>query len=307
MPVVVGFLIALAVAFFQNRSLSFEEKMKVAAKGVGDDSILTMLLIFLTAGAFSSVVSAAGGVESAVNFGLSIIPTNFMVVGIFLVGCFISVSMGTSVGTVTALTPFAAGIADKTDLPMALCVGAVVCGAMFGDNLSMVSDTTIAAVKTQGCNMKDKFKANFFIVLPAAILTAVLFYIATANIQYTITQDLSYNLWQVLPYLVVLVGALIGFNVFLVLISGILMSAVVGLVMGKFTFLEMFTIMGTGVSGMFEITVISHYCGGYFPSGQSPWWCGRHYSADPKGRKRPQRRAVGNRNDVFAGGLLYGK
>ena len=130
MPAIVGFLIALAVAFFQNRELKFAEKIKVAASGVGDDSIFTMLLIFLVAGAFSGIVNAAGGVDSTVNFGLSIIPSNFMVVGIFIVGCFISVSMGTSVGTITALTPIAAGIADKTGLSMALCVGAVVCGAM---------------------------------------------------------------------------------------------------------------------------------------------------------------------------------
>lgn len=257
MPAVIGFLIALAVAFFQNRKLKFGEKIKIAASGIGDESIFTMLLIFLAAGAFSSVVDAAGGVTSTVNFGLSIIPSDFMIVGIFIVGCFISVSMGTSVGTITALTPIAVGIADKTSLPLALCVGAVVCGAMFGDNLSMVSDTTIAAVKTQGCEMKDKFKANFLIVLPAAIVTIVLLVVRTLGNSYTITGDLSYNLWQVLPYLIVLVGALIGFNVFVVLISGILASSVVGIVMGKFTFLELFGILGKGVESMYEITVIS--------------------------------------------------
>ena len=236
MPAVVGFLIALAVAFLQNRKVKFAEKMQIAARSMGEENIVTMLLIFLVAGAFSGIVSAAGGVESTVNFGLSIIPSNFMVVGIFVVGCFISVSMGTSVGTITALTPIAAGIADKTDIPMALCIGAVVCGAMFGDNLSMVSDTTIAAVKTQGCEMKDKFKANFLIVLPAAILTIVLLIARTWNTDYILNGDLSYNLWQVLPYLIVLVGALIGFNVFVVLISGIVVSGIVGIAMGKFTF-----------------------------------------------------------------------
>lgn len=257
MPAIVGFLIALAVAFFQNRELKFAEKIKVAASGVGDDSIFTMLLIFLVAGAFSGIVNAAGGVDSTVNFGLSIIPSNFMVVGIFIVGCFISVSMGTSVGTITALTPIAAGIADKTGLSMALCVGAVVCGAMFGDNLSMVSDTTIAAVKTQGCEMKDKFKANFLIVLPAAVVTIALLIFRTMGTTYTLTGDLDYNILQILPYLIVLIGALIGFNVFIVLMSGILVSAVVGIAMGKFTFLEMFGILGEGIESMYEITVIS--------------------------------------------------
>lgn len=257
MPAVIGFLIALAVAFLQNRKVKFTEKMQIAARSMGEENIVTMLLIFLVAGAFSGIVSAAGGVESTVNFGLSIIPSNLMIVGIFVVGCFISVSMGTSVGTITALTPIAAGIAEKTDLPMALCIGAVVCGAMFGDNLSMVSDTTIAAVKTQGCEMKDKFKANFLIVLPAAVLTIILLVARTWNTEYLLKGDLSYNLWQILPYLIVLVGALIGFNVFAVLISGIAVSGVVGIALEKFTFLEMFGILGEGVESMYEITIIS--------------------------------------------------
>lgn len=257
MPAVIGFLIALAVAFLQNRKLKFGEKIKIAAAGAGEESIFTMLLIFLVAGAFSGIVNAAGGVESTVNFGLSIIPSNLMVVGIFVVGCFISVSMGTSVGTITALVPIAVGIAEKTGLSLALCVGAVICGAMFGDNLSMVSDTTIAAVKTQGCEMKDKFKANFFIVLPAAIVTVILLIVTTVNTSYTLVGDLNYNLWQILPYLIVLIGALIGFNVFAVLISGIAVSAAVGIILGKFTFLEMFGILGKGVESMYQITVIS--------------------------------------------------
>ena len=138
LPAIVGFIIALIVAFLQNKKLDFNAKMLVVSKGVGDDSIVTMLFIFIMAGAFSGIVKAAGGVTSTVNFGLSIIPSQFMVVGIFVVGCFISVSMGTSVGTITALAPIALGIAEKTGLSLPLCVGAVVCGAMFGDNLSSV-------------------------------------------------------------------------------------------------------------------------------------------------------------------------
>lgn len=257
MPAIVGFLIALFVAFLQNKELKFNEKIQVIAKGVGDDNIITMCLIFLCAGAFSGAVTAAGGVESTVNFGLSVLPSGIAVVGLFVIGCFISISMGTSMGTIAALAPIAVGISEKTGFNLAICIGAVVCGAMFGDNLSMISDTTIAAVKTQGCEMKDKFKANFFIVLPAAIVTIVIFYFITRNGSFKLTGPLDYNLWKVLPYLVVLIGALIGFNVFLVLISGTVMSVIVGVMTGSIAVGEVFTVIGTGVTGMYDITVIS--------------------------------------------------
>ena len=158
MPAVIGFLIALAVAFLQTRGISFNEKISIIAKGVGDDNIITMCLIFLVAGAFSGSVSAAGGVSSTVNLGLSLLPPGIAVIGLFVIGCFISISMGTSMGTIAALAPIAMGISEKTDFPIAICIGAVVSGAMFGDNLSMISDTTIAAVRTQGCDMRDKFR-----------------------------------------------------------------------------------------------------------------------------------------------------
>ncbi len=257
MPAIVAFLIALAVAFLQNRGLPFDEKIKVIAKGVGDDNIITMSLIFLCAGGFSGAVTAAGGVDSTVNFGLSILPSGVAVVGLFVIGCFISVSMGTSMGTIAALAPIAVGISEKTGFAMAICIGAVVCGAMFGDNLSMISDTTIAAVKTQGCEMKDKFKANFFIVLPAAIITIVIFFVITMGQSFEMTQDLPYNILQIVPYLLVLVGALIGINVFVVLIGGIVVSLIVGLATGTIAAAEMFTVVGSGVTGMYDITVIS--------------------------------------------------
>lgn len=257
MPAIVAFLIALAVAFVHNRGLSFDEKIKVIAKGVGDDNIITMSLIFLCAGGFSGAVTAAGGVDSTVNFGLSILPSGVAVVGLFVIGCFISVSMGTSMGTIAALAPIAVGISEKTGFAMAICIGAVVCGAMFGDNLSMISDTTIAAVKTQGCEMKDKFKANFFIVLPAAILTIVIFFVITMGQSFEMTQELPYNILQIVPYILVLVGALIGINVFVVLIGGIVVSLIVGLATGTIAVAEMFTVVGNGVTGMYDITVIS--------------------------------------------------
>ncbi len=256
MPAYVAFLIALFVAFLQNRKLSFDEKLKIVAKGAGDVNIITMVLIFLVAGAFSGIITAAGGVESTVNFGLSIIPAKFMVVGLFVIGCFISLSMGTSMGTITALAPIALGVSEQTGFPIAICIGATVCGAMFGDNLSMISDTTIAAVRTQGCEMKDKFKQNFLIVLPAAIITIIIFYLRTMHMSYE-PSIYEYNFIEVVPYLVVLIGALIGFNVFAVLFSGIILSMIVGIANGSFTFLESFSVIGEGMTGLFEISIIS--------------------------------------------------
>ncbi len=258
MPAIVAFLIALAVAFLQNKELSFDKKIKVIASGVGDENIITMSLIFLCAGGFSGAVTAAGGVDSTVNFFLSVLPSGIAIVGLFVIGCFISVSMGTSMGTISALAPIAVGISEKTGFAMAICIGAVVCGAMFGDNLSMISDTTIAAVKTQGCEMKDKFKANFGLVLPAAVITMILFFVITRGSVFEIDKTtLEYNIWQIVPYILVLVGALIGVNVFVVLIGGIITSLMVGLAVGTITAAEMFVVVGNGVTGMYDITVIS--------------------------------------------------
>ncbi len=255
-PAIVAFLIALAAAFLQNRKVSFDEKIRIIAKGAGEENIITMCLIFLCAGGFSGAVTAAGGVDSTVNLGLSLIPAHFIVSGLFVISCFISVSMGTSMGTIAALAPIAVGISDTAGFPMAVCIAAVVCGAMFGDNLSMISDTTIAAVKTQGCEMKDKFRANFLIVLPAAVITAAFFWFITRNMSYNISNG-GYHLLQVLPYLVVLIGALIGINVFLVLIAGTVLSLVVGVGTGMIAPSDIFTVIGDGVVSMYDITVIS--------------------------------------------------
>ena len=256
MPTIVSFLIALAVAFFQNPSLNFNEKIKVCAKGIGDDNVIIMCLIFLAAGGFSGAVTAAGGATSAVYLGLSLIPPKFAVVGVFLIGCFISISMGTSVGTIVALSPIAVGISQATGFSLPLCLGAVVSGAMFGDNLSMISDTTIAAVRTQGCQMSDKFKMNFKIVLPAAIAVAVIFFITTMHGSTQVELG-EYNILQVIPYLIVLVGAIIGFNVFVVLIVGTVAAVAAGLVTGTMAWGGIFTAIGSGVTSMYDITVIS--------------------------------------------------
>lgn len=257
MPAVIGFLIALAVAFLQTKGISFNEKISIIAKGVGDDNIITMCLIFLVAGAFSGSVSAAGGVNSTVNLGLSLLPPGIAVIGLFIIGCFISISMGTSMGTIAALAPIAMGISEKTDFPIAICIGAVVSGAMFGDNLSMISDTTIAAVRTQGCDMRDKFRKNFLIVLPAAIATIVILFFMTNGSHFTVSKNLDYNIFQVIPYILVLVTALIGLNVFIVLIGGIAFSVIAGLATGAMKVSQIFTSMGKGATGMYDITVIS--------------------------------------------------
>lgn len=257
MPAIVAFLIALCVAFIQNKTLSFNEKIAVITKGIGEENIITMCLIFLCAGGFSGAVTASGGAASTVNLGLTILPGSIAVAGLFVIGCFISTSMGTSVGTVTTLAPIAVGISEKTGFAMPICIGAVMCGAMFGDNLSMISDTTIAAVKTQGCEMKDKFKENFLIVLPAAMITVIIFLVITSGSTYQTDEPLPYNILLVIPYLVVLVGALIGINVFVVLISGTVLSLIFGMMAGTIALSDMFTVVGNGVTGMYDITCIS--------------------------------------------------
>lgn len=253
---IVIFLVALMVAVVQNRKLTFNEKMKVMARGLADDNILTMCLIFLTAGAFSGAISAAGGADSTVNLFLTFLPSKFAVGGLFLIACFISLSMGSSTSTIAALAPFGVGISEVTGFSIALCLGAVVSGAMFGDNLSMISDTTIAAVRTQGCEMKDKFKMNFGIVLPAAIVTLALLVLITPSAGSGMEVG-PYNIFKVIPYLVVLVGALIGFQVFSVLIAGTVLSLVVGIATGAFPWTDLFQVMYNGIYGMYDITVIS--------------------------------------------------
>lgn len=260
LPAIVGFLIALIVAFLQNpkgTKLTFEEKLNTMARGAGEENIMIMCLVFILAGAFSASVKAAGGADATVNFGLSILPGNVAVVGVFIIGCFISTSMGTSVGTIVALAPIAIGISEKTGISMALCIGAAVCGAMFGDNLSMISDTTIAATRTQGCAMKDKFRENFKIALPAAIVTAIIFFVSTMGTNYAPAEELTYNVVRIIPYLVVLIGALVGLNVFLLLVGGTVLSLAIGIAYGDFGLLDTFKIMGDGITSMYDITVIS--------------------------------------------------
>ena len=256
-PAIVAFLIALAGACFQNRKLDFNAKLKVMASGVADENILTMCLVFLAAGAFSGAISAAGGAESTVYLFLTFLPPQVAVAGLFLIACFVSTSMGTSVGTISALAPFAVSMSEATGFSVVLCIAAVASGAMFGDNLSMISDTTIAAVRTQGCEMKDKFRMNFLIVLPAAILTFIIFIVLASGSNAGEITVGEYSILKVIPYLVVLIGALIGVNVFVILMLGTGLSLIVGLMTAAFDWTQIFSVMGNGVTAMYDITVIS--------------------------------------------------
>ena len=184
-------------------------------------------------------------------------PSSLLIPGIFVIGCFIALSIGTSMGTIVALVPIAVGIADKTGIATALAVGAVVSGAMFGDNLSIISDTTISATRTQGCEMKDKFKMNFKIVLPAAIITAVIFMLLTKNSAVVNLEVLEFNLFKILPYIIVIVTALLGVNVIVVLLLGILSSGVIGFIFGSFDIIGLFNSISSGISAMSELIIIS--------------------------------------------------
>ena len=255
-PIVVVFLIALLVACLQNRSLSFDKKLSVMGQGIGDKNMVTMLLIFLLAGIFVGVVGRSSA-ESVAYFLLSVVPPRFAVCVIFLVACFVSTAMGTSVGTITLLTPIAVAIATTSGFSLPLCVGTVVGGAMFGDNLSFVSDTTIAACGGQGCQMRDKFKTNFAIVLPAAIVTLglILTLSLCADIAPIATQE--YDLLQILPYVLVLIGGVIGINVFVTLLIGIISGSIIMLATGAVDFSGWVSGMGSGVSGMFETAMVA--------------------------------------------------
>ena len=254
-PIIIAFLAAILVACLQNKALSFDEKLEIMGHGVGDKNIITMLLIFLTAGAFVGVVGRSSA-QSVAYFMLSIIPSRFAVVVLFVVACFVSTAMGTSVGTITLLTPIAVEVAQASNFELALCVATVVGGSMFGDNLSFISDTTIAACNGQGCAMKDKFRGNFWIAFPAAVATVILILAMTGN-QETAAIVKEYNLLQVVPYVLVLIGGIVGINVFVVLLMGILSGSVIMLLSGEIAVTKLLSSMGSGAAGMFETSMVA--------------------------------------------------
>ena len=257
MSVVVAFGIALIVAMLQNRSLSFDEKIRVCAQGIGDDNITTMLFIFLMAGAFSGIAKQAGGAVSTANMLLAILPGNFAVPGLFLIACLISMAMGTSVGTITVLVPIAVEAAAGGGFSLPLCVSSVVGGAMFGDNLSFISDTTIAATKTQGVEMRDKFRVNLRVALPAAVITFAALVVLAFTGRGAAVSSGDYNVLQAIPYFIVLVLAIVGINVFIVLGAGIVLFLIAGILTGTLNYMSAFTAMGDGTTGMFETMIVT--------------------------------------------------
>ncbi len=262
MPVLVAFIIAAGCGFILNRKESFSNKIEIFCKGAGDSNIILMCMIFILAGAFGNVAKEMGAVESTVNLSLSLLPPNLLIGGLFIIACFISISMGTSVGTITALAPIGVGIAQKTGIPVALVIGAIVGGGMFGDNLSMISDTTIAAVRTQGCELRDKFKVNFLIVLPAAIIAIIILTIITAKYKVDISGVYTYEIIKILPYIFILIGALMGINVFLLLGGGIIFTSTIGIFTGAFDFFGAANAAAQGMMGMEDLAMLSIVVGG---------------------------------------------
>lgn len=260
-PILAALLIGVIVAFIMNPNVKLDEKINVFSKGASDSGVLMMVLIFMFAGAFSSVSRAMGGVDSVVNLGLSFIPTNFLAPGIFIIGSFISISTGTCVGTVVTMAPIAQGIAEVSGINPALAMGAVLGGAMFGDNLSVISDTTIAATRGVGAEMKDKFRMNFKIALPAAIAAIVAFSFAGGSTANTVG-PLEYNVIKVIPYIAVLVSAVVGLNVLVVLICGMVMSGIIGFATGSFTFAAFMQAISSGMEGMAGIALLALFVRG---------------------------------------------
>ena len=243
-PIVVAFLAAILVACLQNREVKFDDKLGIMAQGLADKNIITMLLIFLAAGSFVGVVGRSSA-ESVAYFMLSLIPAKFAVAVLFVVACFVSTAMGTSVGTITLITPIAVTVAQASGFSLPLCIGSVMGGAMFGDNLSFISDTTIAACNGQGCAMKDKFRENFGIAFPAAVVTLVLILVLSLRTDLSGAVAKDYNLIQIIPYVLVLIGGIVGINVFVVLLIGIVSGSLIMLATGQTVPTDLLANMGS--------------------------------------------------------------
>ena len=255
-PIVVVFMVALLVACVQNRGLKFNDKLTVMARGVGDPNIMTMILIFLVAGVFVGV-TGRNSAEAVAYFLLSIAPAWASVAVLFVAACFVSTAMGTSVGTITLITPIAVAVSGVSGFSLPLCIGSVMGGAMFGDNLSFISDTTIAACSTQGCDMRDKFRANFKIALPAAVVTLAVILLVSTNAGVGHIAIPEYNLLLLIPYVLVLAGGLAGMNVFLVLLVGIFSGIAITLGTATVDFMSLLVNMKEGAEGMFETIMVT--------------------------------------------------
>ncbi|MBE6039630.1 MAG: Na+/H+ antiporter NhaC family protein [Clostridiales bacterium] len=261
-PAVVAMFISVLTAFAINYKAGINENFRIFAKGAGSEDIMCMLMIFLLAGGFSSVAGAMGGVDATVNLGVSIIPASLLTAGLFVIAAFLGTATGTSMGTIGALVPIALGVVDKAGLSLPLVMAAVVSGAMFGDNLSMISDTTIAATRTQGVELRDKFRTNFWIAFPAAVVTIILLVIfGRPESSQAIVVD-QFSFIKVIPYILVLVLALAGVNVYLDLTIGIFSAGIIGMAYGDLTFLDFAVRIWEGFQGMIEVFLLSMLVGG---------------------------------------------
>jgi Na+/H+ antiporter NhaC len=261
MPITVAFVISSVVAIAISKGKTLSDRIEQFCHGAANSNIMLMVLIFILAGAFAQTAKDMGAINAAVNLAMSVLPGNLLAAGIFLAACFISISVGTSVGTIVALAPVAIGIAERTGMPGALMLGVVVSGAMFGDNLSFISDTTIVATRTQGCKMSDKFKVNIRIAMPIAIVTGII-YVVVGNVANGSYPTESIEWVKVFPYLVVLVSAICGVNVMLVLFIGILLSGIVGIMTGGFDVWGWTSSMGLGITNMGELIIVTLLAGG---------------------------------------------
>lgn len=261
MPITVAFVIASVTAVWMSKGGSLHNRIELFCKGAANANIMLMAVIFVLAGAFAQTAKAMGAVDATVSLTLSILPGNILAAGVFLAACIISVSVGTSVGTIVALSPVAAGLAQQTGISLPLMGAAVVGGAMFGDNLSFISDTTIVATRTQGCKMADKFKTNFHIVIPFAVLTLILYIFAGGGAKYAFAPS-DVQWLKVAPYVAVLAAAVMGVNVMAVLLSGTVLCGAIGLATGSFDLWGWTTSMGNGINGMGELVIVTLLAGG---------------------------------------------
>jgi Na+/H+ antiporter NhaC len=257
------FITISIIAILLSRGMSLRERIAEFSRGAGQKDLLLMVWIFVLAGAFASSAKAMGAVDATVNLTLQLLPANFLLAGLFISACVVSLCMGTSVGTIVAFMPIAASLADKTEMSLPLMAAAIVGGAFFGDNLSFISDTTIVATQSQGCKMSDKFRYNFFLVLPVAIIVCLIYLLMGASGNGVVTGE-TVLWWKIIPYAAVLISAAMGMNVMLVLLMGNVLTGIVGIADGSYGFMEWTSSMTAGIMGMSELILISMMAGGIF-------------------------------------------
>lgn len=260
-PITVAFMIASIYAIAISGNIPLQKRVDIFSRGAGSSNLLLMLWIYVLAGAFAASAKDMGSIDATVNCALAFLPPSMVLPGLFIAACFISISIGTSVGTVVALVPIAAGVAHTTGSSVPLMTAVIVGGAYFGDNLSFISDTTVVATQTQGCRMSDKFKVNSMIVIPAAVLILAVYFVMGRSTSAP-TAVGPYSFWKILPYIVVLVAAVCGMNVMAVLTLGIIICGVVGMAEGSYDLFGWMTAMGKGITGMGELVIVAMLAGG---------------------------------------------